>query len=686
MRYIKKYKHNKSHNNGFLHRIKTFFSNIYRKVFTSKSSILKRGCVGVVDHCNQDYAYIILNSKMKDVFIESKNLLSAIDGDIVLINIFTKKTENNKYTGQVIKIIKRKYTFFVGTLKRDTTNNFFLDIKNKHIYSKIIIDKKNALENIKNTIENIKQNNLRVKCQIINYPNYNKGIYTILCRIVEIFGAVGEHESEMKTIINNYSLPTSFSEKALQEANKLIIPDEKILSTRRDFRDVLTVTIDPENAKDFDDAISFKKINDEQYEIGIHIADVSYFVKENTYLDREAYKRNTSVYLIDRVIPMLPEILCNDLCSLVQNADRLTMSIVFNIDNNGNILKEWIGETIINSNYRLTYDEAQNILNNTKDNMHDTIYTLFKISQKLRQKRIKNGSVNFNFEDYAFSVDDEKNLVIKKIECQESHNMIEEYMLLANEHIATYISTLSQKIKNGKHLAFVYRIHDEPTFEKINDFCTLMKNLKIKMDNNRKNFATNLNSLLDTIKDAEECKTIATLAMRTMQKAIYSTKPLGHYGLAFKHYTHFTSPIRRYADIIVHRLLKQYLKGEYGFNKNKYEEICKYANEREIVASDAERDSIKFKQVAFLQEHKGEKYEGVITGMTDIGMYVEIKKIKCDGFLRFSEYKHGNFLFNKTYFKAVEQYTGTTYCIGNNIDIIIKNCNIEKGLVDFTFV
>lgn len=679
MRYIKKYKYNKAKHPSLLHRIKSFFSNIYKRVFSSKNSILKRGCVGVVDHCNQDYAYITLHSKMQDVFVESKNLLSAIDGDVVLINIFTKKTESNKHTGQVIKIIKRKYTSFVGTLKSDTAKNFWLDIKNKHIYSKIIVEKKNSLGNTK-------QNSLRVKCQIINYPNYSKGINTILCRIVEVFGAVGEHESEMKTIISNYSLPTEFNKKVLQEADKLIIPDEKTLASRRDFRDVLTVTIDPDNAKDFDDAISFRKINNEQYEIGIHIADVSYFVKENTDLDKEAYKRNTSVYLIDRVIPMLPEVLCNNLCSLVQNEDRLTMSIVFDIDNNGNILKEWIGETIINSNHRFTYDEAQNIIDNPKDAMHNTLYTLFQLSQKLRQKRINNGSVNFNFEDYAFSIDEDKNLVAKKVECKGSHNMIEEYMLLANEHIATYISTLSKKIKNGKYLSFIYRIHDEPTLEKINDFCVMMKNLKIKMDNNRKNFAANLNSLFEKLKDPEECKTIATLAMRTMQKAMYSTKQFGHYGLAFKHYTHFTSPIRRYADIIVHRLLKQYLNGKYVFNNNKYEEICKYANEREVIATDAERDSLKFKQVAFLQKHKGEKYEGVITGITDIGMYVEIKKIKCDGFLRFAECKHGNFFFNKTYLKAIEQYTGTTYCIGNNIDVIIKNCNIEKWLVDFTFV
>ena len=629
--------------------------------------------VGFVDHFNCDFASVAINNVSKNVLVASSDMLTAIDGDKVLVTITDIKKKEPR--GVIVKVLDRKHKFFFGVLKSDNKGILYLDIRERNIYCKVNIEKNSVNEDLKV--------DTRVKALIVRYPDKNNRTFT--CRVTEVFGPVGDHESEIKAIVNTYGLPERFEPKVIDEAEKMTINVNEELQQRRDFRDVFTVTIDPTTAKDFDDAISFREIDNNRYEIGVHIADVSHFVKPKTDLDREAYKRNTSVYLIDRVIPMLPERLCNDLCSLVEREDRLTMSIVFEMSSQGEVLNEWIGETIINSNHRMTYEQAQEAIMNSSHELHDQLSVLFGISSKLRQKRFENGAINFNFDDVEFGVDQDNLLQVTRTECRESHNMIEEFMLLANEHVATYVYNIITG-KKRKHPVFIYRTHEAPQPEKINDFCNLMRNFKINIDKDPQKFPQQLNKFLEKIRGQENEGVFSTLAVRTMARALYSTKPQGHFGLAFKHYTHFTSPIRRYVDITVHRLLKRYLKGDFEFDVFKYERLCSYANEREEVATDVERETIKFKQVDFLKDHIGEKHEGIVTGITDIGMFIEVKSIRCDGFLRFSEYKYDYLTADKVHGKVVGSYTGNTYCIGDSINVKIKNCNVERRLVDFTFV
>lgn len=626
---------------------------------------------GVVEYLNQDIIFVRIYGN-KNIFIPKFFKNNALNGDIVKVKLLNKKNKYGEQCGKIVSIIKRKNVFFVGSIQRKN-NYFFLNVKDKKIYYQIRL-----IENEKNIA------GYRAKVKIIKYPSEKDKFF--LCEVIDVFGQIGEHNAEINTIIAEYNLNNVFDKCIIEEVNKIKIDIEKELANRKDYRDVFTCTIDPENAKDFDDALSIKILPNGNYEVGIHIADVSYFVREKTLLDREAYKRNTSVYLIDRVIPMLPDRLCNYLCSLVPNEDRLTMSIIVEIDKNCKIYNEWIGETIINSNKRMTYEEAQKYIEDKNSEYHEIINKLFEISSNLRYERIKNGAINFDFEDINFDIDCDNNLVMNVTKCKESHNLVEEFMLLANRRVAEYVFNITNNNENKKPI-FIYRVHDYPEKTKFYEFIKQIKNFGIEFSDSIDDFAENVNKMLLDVSNRPDKNILSTLAIRTMQKAEYTTDARGHYGLAFKHYTHFTSPIRRYVDVTVHRLLKKYINSNFIYADEYYEKLCKYANEKESIAVDAERESIKFKCVEMLKNRIGnnEYFSGTISGLTDFGMFVELNDYKCDGLIRFDDYKRDYFVLDRINSKIFDKYTGNIFEIGDQINVVIKNCDVENRLIDLDF-
>jgi len=665
---IKKHKFKKDRKSkkkiyNFFGAVKRFF----HKLFQNNRN--KNTFEGVVEVFSSGVILVKIENN-KNIFIQKQYSQNALNGDTVIVKLLDEKSKFGETCGQIIDIIKRKNVFFVGTVV--FVDDFsFLDVSDRKIFYPIKL-----LKNDKSIDKH------RVKVKVFEYPTEKNQFF--LCKVVEVFGIAGTHEAEMNTIIAEYNLNKNFDKELLQKVDRISISVDKELKNRKDYRNVFTVTIDPENSKDFDDALSIKKLENEHFEIGVHIADVSYFVREKTPLDKEAYDRSTSVYLVDRVIPMLPERLCNDLCSLIPNKDRLTMSIIFEIDKSGKIFNEWIGETIINSNKRMTYEEAQQGIENSEHEFHEVLSVLNEIAQSLRNERIQNGAINFEFEDVNFSVDCENNLVMDNTKCEESHHLVEEFMLLANKRIAEYVHNISKD--NIHKPVFIYRIHDYPDIQKIHEFSRQIKKFGITINEDIDTFSSSLNNMLLEIKDSPNKNILSTLAVRTMQRAEYTIEPRGHYGLAFKHYTHFTSPIRRYVDITVHRLLKKYLHGDYCYNKEYYDDICRHANEQELIATDVERESIKFKLTEMLKNHIGEKCVGTVSGLAEFGIFVELNEYKCDGLIRFAEYKDDYFVLDRVNSRVFGKYTGNTYEVGDLLNVVIKDCDVEKRLIDLMFV
>ena len=604
-----------------------------------------------------------------EVFIPKEYTQFALAGDEVEILLFPKR--KNKQEGEIIKIIKRKKEEFVGVID-DSSSNYFLITDDRKIYFDVFIPPKT-----------IKKEYLKKKV-VVKVDGWDSQYKNPIGKVVEVIGEINDHDTEINSILYDYGFSPKFPNKVEEEANNIleeISKDE--IDKRLDIRKTTTFTIDPKDAKDFDDAISVKKINNGNWEVGVHIADVSHYVREGGLIDKEAIKRATSVYLVDRVIPMLPEILSNNICSLKPNVDRLAYSILFEMDGSANILDYTIKKTIIHSDVRFTYQTAQKTIDDKKGELVKELLLLDKLSKILRENRQKNGSINFEGTEVKFILDDDNNPInVYFKESLSTNHLIEEFMLLANKTVAKHISSLSKIAKT-----FVYRIHDTPDSDRISTLNNIIKKLGYSINNESSDkLSHSLNKLLENIKGKGEQQMIETLTIRSMAKAIYTTNNIGHYGLAFKHYSHFTSPIRRYPDLIVHRLLDKYLCGGESVNKDVVEKICKHCSEMEKVSSRAERDSIKFMQVKFLKNKIGFVYDGVISGVTEWGLYIEITENKCEGLVKVSSIKDDHYIFDEKKYALIGYRTKSSYQLGQKVKIKVKRADSDKKQMDFVLV
>ena len=644
---------------------------------------------GIADVTARGQAYIVIEELEEDIFVNQKNINHALHGDIVEVYIF-KRNRGGKPEGEITKILERKKTDFVGVIQ--IQERFaFVECQDTKMYTDIFISK----ENINNA-----KNGDKVLVQIENWPEKAGSPYG---KVLKILGKPGEHNTEIHSILAQFGLPYEF-EKEVEDYAKSIDTTIKELEIkkRRDMRSDLTFTIDPKDAKDFDDALSFKDLKDGTYEIGIHIADVSHYLIPGTILDDEAYERATSVYLVDRVVPMLPEVLSNNACSLRPNEEKFTFSAVFKINNKAEIINQWFGRTVTYSDARFAYEEAQFIIEKetinegktvnipsgisitgkpyeVKNKIAKAILKLNELAKILRKKRMKNGAISFDKVEVKFHLDKDNNpegVYFK--ESKDANKLIEEFMLLANRSVAEFIGKQSTK------KTFIYRVHDEPDDEKIAALQNIIRQFGYKIDTrDRKTTSNSLNTLLKDVQGKKEQNLVDTLAIRSMSKALYTTQNIGHYGLAFDYYTHFTSPIRRYPDVMVHRLLQFYLDQETSANKEQFEEKCRHSSEMESLAAQAERASIKYMQVKYMHDHQDQNFLGVISGVTDWGIYVEIINNKCEGMVRLQEMKDDHYTFHKEEFAAVGDRTKNSYQLGDEVYVQVKNADLVRKQLDF---
>ena len=628
---------------------------------------------------------IIISKNIEHKIFLNKHSLKYFHDDEVEFFI-NKRKRKGKYLATVEKLINREKKSYVGTIQ--INENFaFAILDGKKINVDMFIPK----DNISNA-----QDGDKVVVEILKW---RKNDMSPTGKVIEILGKPGDHETEIHTIIKNHELPLEFPREVEEYAKKISKQiSKKEIEKRRDIRETLTFTIDPEDAKDFDDAISFKEIEKEIYEIGVHIADVGHYVESNSILDKEAFNRGTSIYLVDRVVPMLPEILSNMVCSLRPQEEKYTFSAIFKINNKGEVLEEWFGKTVIKSDRRFSYAEAQEIIETKKGNiskeialnnksyearkeMVNAIVILNEIASTIREERKKQGSINFNKKEIKFKLDSLKNPieVIFK-ENKEANKLIEEFMLLANKKVAE----LFKKVKKDPG---VYRIHDAPDNEKLKVLKTIVKEFGYSLDiSSREGTSRTLNKLLRDVKGKKEQNLIETLAIRSMSKAEYSTQNIGHYGLAFKYYTHFTSPIRRYPDILVHRLLSECLNKKSNQTLKGLSAKCKYCSEKETTAIKAERDSIKYMQIKYMEDKKEIKHKGIISGITDWGLYVELEENKCEGMVYIRDIKGDRFVFKEEEQALIGRETEKKYRLGDEVVVMVKKTNLIKKHLDFIII
>lgn len=609
----------------------------------------------------------------ESIFIAERNSLRAMNGDKVLVLVYAKR-KNRETEGEVIEILEKNEQVFIGTL--DVQKHFaFLLTDNKVLANDIFIPK--------DKLKGGKHGDKAV-VRITDWPERARNPYG---EVVDILGAAGENNTEINAIMAEYGLPYKYPENVEKAANKIPeeIPQEEIRN-REDFRDATTFTIDPKDAKDFDDALSIRRLGNGTWEIGVHIADVTYYVKPNTVIEKEAEKRATSVYLVDRVVPMLPERLCNFICSLRPDEDKLAFSCIFEMNDKAEVLRSRIARTVIRSNRRYAYEDAQAIIETGEGDYKEEILKLNDLAQQLRANRFAGGSIDFDRHEVKFEIDETgRPLGVYFKVSKEANKLIEEFMLLANRTVAETIG----KIKGRKPKAFVYRVHEQPDPDKLNTLSEFITRFGYKLKTTGKNteLSKGINTLLRQVKNKPEENLIETITLRSMAKAVYTTENVGHYGLAFDYYTHFTSPIRRYPDMMVHRLLEKYLfQNGKSVNLEKLEEECKHSSEMEQLAANAERASIKYKQVEYMSERLGQEYDGVISGVTEWGLYVEINENKCEGLVPIRDLEDDYYEFDEKNFCLIGHRKKRIYRLGDPIRIQIARANLEKKQLDFALV
>lgn len=625
---------------------------------------------GKVDMTADGSAYIVPEDELEnDIYIAPRKLRQALHGDIVKVHVYERR-KGNKREGEVVEILERAKMDFTGTIDISTSYAFFL------------ADDRKMLNDIFVPLDNLNgaKDGEKVVVSIIEWP---KNAKNPIGKVKTILGKKGENDTEMNAILADYGFPLSFPkevEAAAENIDGTITADE--IAKRRDFRDTLTFTIDPADAKDFDDAISFKKLDNGNYEIGVHIADVSHYVTPDSILDKEAFERGTSVYLVDRVIPMLPERLSNDLCSLRPHEDKLCFSAVFEMDDRAKVLDQWFGRTIVHSDRRFTYEEAQEIIESGKGDHAEAILKLNDLAKILKDERFRHGAISFETEEVKFRLDEKgKPIGVYTRVRKDAHKLIEDFMLLANRKVAEYIG---KQGKGKNKLGFIYRFHDVPKPETLTTFSQFAARFGHRLSiKNDKEAAKSLNALMTKIEGSKEQNLLTTLAVRSMAKAIYTTKQSSHYGLAFDYYTHFTSPIRRYPDVLVHRLLQYYLDGGSKINTEHYEKLADHASQMERRAAEAERASIKYKQAEYLENQIGVEFTGIVSGVTEWGMYVEIEENKCEGMVRLRDITDDYYTLDEKNYAIIGQRRRKVYQLGDEVQIKVKKVDLEKRQIDF---
>jgi ribonuclease R len=626
---------------------------------------------GTVDMKSTGKAYVVLDGDTgEDVYIASNNTGKALHGDRVKVAMFPKR-KNKKPEGEIVEVLQRKHTDFVGVLH--ISHGYVFVVPDMNSIPVDIFVPKGELNGAKN--------GQKVVVHLVDWPENSGNPFG---EIVRVLGNPGENDVEMESILASHNYPIEFPEEVEKEAAAIPVSISKMeVKKRRDFREVFTITIDPADAKDFDDAISLQKLPNGHWEVGVHIADVSHYVTPGSAIDEEAFNRGTSVYLVDRTIPMLPEKLCNNVCSLRPNEEKLTFSTVFEMDDEANVIHHWIGKTIIKSCRRYAYEEVQAMIEGAEGDYKEQIMTFHHLATKLRERRTAEGSLNFHTEEVKFILDEKGKPIDTYIrEQNESHELIEDFMLLANRTVAETFGTPNSPWKN---YTFVYRVHDEPNPEKLNNFVRLISRLGYTMDiSTRSKLVKSYNKLFEDVEGKGEKNLVESVAIRTMAKAVYTTDNIGHYGLSFDYYTHFTSPIRRYPDLMVHRLIERYILLHQGsVNQKDYEEYCLHCSEMEKQAEEMERQSVKYKQAEYLQDKIGQVFEGLISGVSKWGLYVELKGNKCEGLVRYEDMPGDYYYLDEDNFRVIGQESGRVIQLGDEVKVMVKNVNLFKRQMDF---
>ena len=625
--------------------------------------------------------YLVPDDGGDPIFVAERNSAGAVNGDRVKVVLFARKPHSG-LEGEVTEILKRAKDTFVGTLQ----------VKGKFAY---LVTPDRSDRDIFIPLSNLKKGRDGEKAvvKVVEWPDTPDR--NPVGKVIDILGAAGENNTEMHAILAEYGLPYTYPENVEQAAEQISADiTDAALAGREDFRDVTTFTIDPHDAKDFDDALSIRPIKKGLWEVGVHIADVSYYVQEGSIIDKEAFKRATSVYLVDRTIPMLPEKLCNNLCSLRQDEDKLTYSVIMEITDNAVVKRSRIARTVIRSNRRFAYEEVQAIIEREQqgekeklpgDELKNEIMTLDSLAKILREKRMADGALSFDRVEVRFDIDETGRPVsVFFKESKDANKLVEEFMLLANRTVAEFVGN----VKGGNPKTFVYRVHDEPDPERMENLQNFVAKFgyKLKASGDPAEMAKSMNKMLAEVKGKKEQELIETISIRSMQKACYTTENIGHYGLAFKYYTHFTSPIRRYPDLMVHRLLTRYISGGRSVNQAKYEEYCEHCSGREQLAEQAERASIKYKQVEYMSERMGQVFDAVISGVTEWGIYAEIVENKCEGMIGIRSLGGDYFEFDEKNYCIIGQRTRKRYRLGDHVKVKVVRCNLEKKQMDYELV